>query len=103
MKKGLFARPFLFAAVGLDGSFCVRCVIDVALLIEGVKGVAIVLGECETFADTAREVGIGDEVPSEGHGVCVSAFDHYLGGLGFEASRGDDGAFEYLAELLGGD
>jgi hypothetical protein len=44
--------------------------------------------------DSKREVGVGDEVATEGYSFGVAGFDDGLGGLWFEASGGDDVAFD---------
>src|ERR1700760_1663313 len=72
-------------------------VVGVAAGVEGVEGVAVVGVERETLLDAFGQVGVGDEVTSEGYEVRMSCGYDVFGGVGLEATCGDDFVFEDLS------
>ena len=70
---------------------------------EGVESFAVVVVERYAELDAFGQIGIGDEMPTEGDGVGVAFFDDFYCGLWFVASRRNNLPLENLAKLFGGD
>jgi hypothetical protein len=79
--------------------FAVEGIIGVAAVIAAIECRAVVHIERQPELDPLRQIGIGDEMPSERDQVGVPTLDNRLGFGGLEPARRDDRPLEDLSQL----